>query len=264
MEVNKVQNQQAKKVKDSRYEKGWSVVKSEHHAQVLPKRFFRKARETESQIKYAKDVAKGQEAFNKTIEANRALSDLINKMMRVINQKYHEAKEYKATAKAFYRLIDMNIRFFRYAEIDQVKQDVSLTNGYDENALYTLQSNLLKLLNILKESINDANSQYYNELTENKEEIQEYGEEVVYIVAFAQNLESSLRFTARNNNITGEGEEGEGTGGIEDYYAIIERASATEAVEEVGDESEEFIEEAKDNLKSRFEDELDEEDKNDW
>lgn len=252
---------QQKKVKDSRYDKGWPVIKSEHHADVLPDSFFRQARETESRVKYAKDVASRRESFNKTVEVNREVSDLVNKMMRIINQNYREAKNYKAAAKAFYRLIDMNLRFYRYAEIDKVKENVSLTNGYDENALYTLQNNLLKLLDILKESINDANKAYFEEIQ--KEDIEEYGKEVVYVVAFSQNLESSLRFTARNPNIT-EGEDGESDGGIQDYYAIIEEASATKAAEDVNEQSEEFVQEAKDNLKSRFEDDIDEDEMNDW
>lgn len=248
----------------SRFEKSWIQVRNNQPVEVFPRKMFQQAWETQSKLDSIQP-GEGQKAYREAIEAEEEVADIVREVSRTLNNVYQEAREYEKASKAFYRLIDMNLRFYRYAEIDQLMDGLTNTSGtVIDSELIKLQKNLEKLLNAVKNSIDRANEETSNEL--DKEEV-EAEPEVIYLVSFARQLESSLRYTAKYVSKVGDGDGGGigddgsgGGGGIRDYYGVIEQAEASDAMTEMEErleKNEEFMDEAEETIESAFEDEVD-------
>lgn len=234
-------------------EKGWITIRSECPVEVFPHRMFHEAKLLERELDSIQRNIASDQALQKTLSAKTDLSDIINQIKRSTDPKYEAATEYESAAKAFYRLIDMNLRFYKYAEIEKNLDGAIQNNGFNEGKLNEVVESLQRLLNFIKRSIEKANYKYYDEPEDERED----KSQVVYIVLFAQQLEASLRYTAKYKNQVTEDGEGDDGNNIQDYYAIIESARASDAVNQAEENNvgEELNEEAEEELEDLFEQE---------
>lgn len=238
-------------------EQGWITLRNDVPVEgFFPEHIYQKAWEIEKDLDFYSVHDNPEKAYQETIKANKRVSEIVNEMNRRLNRKHQEATEYKNVADAFYRLIGMNLRFYRWAEIDKLISEATDSQGnVRKPQLIQLQQNLQVLLNSIKRSIQLANEDF--------EPDTEYSEDVIYMVAFAQHLESSLRYTAKHRTKTkadGEGEDDSGPG-IQDYYEIIEMARPKEAADEMSEQLEqeqEFVSKAEKRIEKQFEEELEE------
>lgn len=238
-------------------EQGWITVRNEVPVEgFLPRHIYQKAWEIEQDLDFWDVHNNPDKAYQATIEANKEISQIVNEMNRRLNRNYQEAREYQKVAEAFYRLIGMNLRFYRWAEIDKLVVEATDAQGnVNKPVLIQLQQNLEVLLNSIKRSLQLANEDF--------EEETDYDENVIYMVAFAQHLESSLRYTAKHRTKTKADGEGDGDSGpgIQDYYEIIEMARPEDAADQMNEQLEqekEFVSNAEKRIEQQFEEELEE------
>lgn len=234
-------------------EQGWITVRNNVPVEgFLPRELYQKAWDIERDLEFYDVHRDPDKAYRETMKANKEVSQIINEMNRRLNSKYQEAREYQKVAEAFYRLIGMNLRFYRWAEIDKLVEEATDTSGnVRQPQLTRLQQNLQVLLNSIRKSLALANEDF--------EADDEYEDEVIYIVAFAQHLESSLRYTAKHRTKSG-AEDGDGDGpGIQDYYQIIEMAEPKDAANKMDEQlqqEQEFVEDAEQKIEQQFEEQM--------
>jgi len=237
-------------------EQGWITLRNKVPVEgFLPRELYQKAWDIERDLEFYEVHKNPDKAYRETIKANKEVSEIINEINRRLNRKYQEAREYEKVAEAFYRLIGMNLRFYRWAEIDKlVEEATDNTGNVRQPQLIRLQQNLEILLNSIRKSLALANEDFESD--------DEYEDEVIYIVAFAQHLESSLRYTAKHRTKANadDGENRDGPG-IQDYYQIIEMAKPKDAANKMNEQLEqeqEFVEDAEQKIEDQFKEEMEE------
>ncbi len=181
-------------------------------------------------------------AYGKLIEAGTEINNkVVQPLIRNLNRAYKESDEYRDGAKAVYRLIDMNLRWFQYAKIDDVKNDISVKANYSqETQINQLKNNYRDLLDMIRQCMAEANAQF--------EPSDKVDDTVVYLVDLAYHIEISVRMYGRHM-FSGDGE------GVMDYYEIIDEEDRANALQEIGEKEEqsEFVKESQSEMEQMIE-----------
>lgn len=221
----------------------WMQAKNNMPVNCIEKDFFRNARRLESKVNSARPRNNFDDSKHKLIEAKGRLgNEVIQHLYSDLNRVYKDASQYKQTAQVFYSLLDMHLRFFRFAQIDDVLNELQKGKGDKPEIAEVLKTNFLNLLENIKMAIHAAN--------ENFESVQDVDDEIVYLVDLTREIEVKLRYYAKATNTTEQGEE------LIDYYDKIEREKgkqqALQSIED-SDEPSDFVQNTEDELEDMFE-----------
>lgn len=216
----------------------WARLKKDCPVDLIPDDFFKDAKNLELQIDRVENQGDISEKRPELVKINEDLTGIVQDLQKNLNKVYSRANNYNNAARSIYRLIDINLRFYRFSEID--KQFRVMDQNRGEPSEYRLQrvlSNMRTLLNTIYESI-----QYANDGFEQHEEIDD---EVVFIVDLADHFEISIRYFAKYQS-----EDDEDT---INYFEELESNNMDEALDQIEEDESEFVKESENEMKEMFE-----------
>lgn len=210
--------------------------------ECIDKQFFRNARRVESKVKSARPRNNFDKSKQTLVEAKGRLgNEVIQYLYSDLNRVYKDASNYQKTAQVFYSLLDMHLRFFRFAQIDDVLNELQKGKGDKPEIAEELKTNFLNLLNNIKMAIHATN--------ENFEEHEELDDTLVYLVDLTREIEVKMRYYGKATTTS------DGNEQLIDYYERIEREKGKqEAMQQIenSDEPSEFVQNTEDELEDMF------------
>lgn len=152
------------------------------------------------------------------LEYKRKTDNMMTEILTYLNQVYKEAQQYDDAAEGVYRLIDMNLRFYRYTKIDVKIEEANQGGTTSLINVIEVKQSLQMLIDIIAESIEQANQEF--EPSEDEED------KVVYLATLAKQIEYKIRYFAKY--MTKQDEDGE----VIDYYEVLENSQGKEILDE--------------------------------
>jgi hypothetical protein len=212
-------------------------LKKNSPVDVIPKKFYRNSKNLELEIERIEMKTQLKDHRTDLVKINEDLTTIVQQLQKNLNKVSEQANDYNKAAEGIYKLIDINLRFYRFSEIDQQFKIMDKNRGETSN--YRLQrvlSSIRTLLNTIYESIHYANKGF-----ETHEDIEN---EVVYLVDLADNFEISIRYFAKYQS----SEEDEQI----DYFEELNENDMEEALGEIQDDEAEFVKESEKEMEEMF------------
>lgn len=216
----------------------WSKLKMECPIELIPDSFFRDAKNLELKISQVEKKHDLSSIGPELVKINEELTSIVQDMQKNLNKVYDKAGNYNKAARGIYKLIDINLRFYRFSEID--KQFRMLDQNHGQPSEYRMQrvlSNMRTMLNTIYESI-----QYANDGFEQRESVDDH---VVYLVDLAEYFEISIRYFAKYQSDQEEDQI--------DYFDELQNNDMEDALDEIEDDNSEFVKETEKELDEMFE-----------
>lgn len=203
----------------------------------MPDFFFKDAKNLELEIERVENKSNIKDMRPELVKVNENLTTTVQDFLKNLNKVYDRANNYENAAHGIYKLIDINLRFYRFSEID--KQFMLMDKDHGDPSPYRLQrvvSNLRTLLNTIYESI-----QYANDGFQEREDIDD---EVVYMVDLAEHFELSIRYFAKY--------ESEHEEDAVNYFDELEDSDMSDALDEIEEDESEFVKETESEMEEMF------------
>jgi len=215
----------------------WSRLKKDSPVDIIPSDFYQDAKNLELKMTRVENKEGLTSKKSELVKINEELTGVVQDLQKNLNKVYERANNYNRAAQGIYKLIDINLRFYRFSQIE--KQFNKMDQNHGEPSEYRLQrvlSNMRTMLNTIYESI-----QYANDGFKEREEIDD---EVVYIVDLADYFELSIRYFAQYQS-----DQEEDT---VDYFEELEKNNMGEALDEIEEDNAEFVEETENEMEEMF------------
>lgn len=224
-------------------ERSWMQVKAGMPVECIEREFFDEAEMLETKVKGI-NLYEREEGYQRLIESRRELNSVVQRILQNLNEVYNQVEDYREEAQGIYRLIDINLRFYRYAEIDKKDDELPSTiANANVGDIEQLRSGIITMLNTLKNSIDKANRRFEPE--------PEVDDKVVYLVDLASNLEISIRFFGRHKMETEEG----GSTPIDYFELLNQEKDKQQFLEDMDTEGvSDFVEESEKEMEDMFKD----------
>lgn len=217
--------------------RSWCRLRENCPVSIIPDSFFREAKNLDQKMSRIESTIDNPGTRRDLVRLNEDMTSVIQNLQKNLNKVYAEADNYHNAAKGIYKLIDINLRFYRFSEID--KQFNIMDKNKGGPSAYRLQrvlSNIRVLLKTIYESI-----EYANEGFEHDEEIDD---NVVYLVDLASNFELSIRYFAKYQSQ----EEDETI----DYFDELESNDMGDALDNIEEDDAEFVKESEAEMEEMF------------
>ncbi|MFB6182900.1 MAG: hypothetical protein ABEI78_02440 [Candidatus Nanohaloarchaea archaeon] len=220
---------------------GWNQLHKETPVETFDKQFFTEAQVIESKLKRLR--IRDLEDRNK--KSYKVLIDIINyktdfdsviqQLLRNIYSVYQEAKEHDIISKAIYQLIEKHLRYYRKTNVDEHVEGVKNqrtggnlnASGIEHHQIELLRTNMLRMLNTVKESLNNSNKMF------KRRDIEDMDETFVYLAILARNFESSIKYYGAYKEPSDNEDD---LMGVVDETATGEEEKAEEMLQEFGEE----------------------------
>lgn len=170
---------------------GWAYARVKSPVQIKNSSFYTEAEILESRLRRI-DTGRGDSAFTDLIEYNVKLDNVIGDIISEIYRVKDDVEEFEELGEVMFRLIELNLASYRSVKIEDIIEEnanrragPSGGNAVNAATVKLLQSNMLRLLDVLKRGISDANEGF--------QEVEDTDNEVVYLGLLAKSIESRLR-----------------------------------------------------------------------
>lgn len=189
----------------------WTTLRNQCPVDFLGKSFVADAYKLESEIDSVQkeDYDNYELMLADLLEYKRETDGMITEILTHLNQVYQEAQQYDEAAEGVYRLIDMNIRFYRYTKIDVKIEEANKGGTVSLINVIEVKQSLQMLIDIIAESIHQSNKGF--------EKVEGENDEVVYLATLARQIEYKIRYFAKY--MTNQDEDGQ----VIDYYEVLQQ-----------------------------------------
>lgn len=163
-------------------------LKKDKPVEAMPDHFFRDAKFVDLKLKKFK--MDHEEPELELIDLNEDVIKVVQSFIRSLKEVKQEAQEYNEAGEKIYKLIDVQLRFYRYTELHQKFEKID--NPRKDPSKFHLKqfhSGLVNLMQTIHGSINRANEQFKEEM--------DVDNNVLYLFNIAQQFEHSVRFFGR-------------------------------------------------------------------
>lgn len=220
---------------------GWMKLKRDTPVSFSDKSFFTDAQVIESRLDRIDTKSNPEEAVRKLIRYRVDLDNLVQEVIRQIYSVKQDVEEYEEISEVMYKLIEVNLKYYRKESIDIVIQDASGRGSSNSLDAEMLRTNMLKLVETLKHSFHNAVQGF-----DDREE-QEIDAQIIFLARVAKNIESSFRYYGEYRDSDAD----DGVMDLVDDAAEKEGEEAKTSMEEYSDEIQDVnsaLEEVEDEL----------------
>lgn len=215
----------------------WSRLNKECPVDVIPSEFYQDAKNLELEMTRVENKTGSKQLKGELVKINEEVTVMVQDLQKNLHSVFQEAESYNNAARDIYKLIDINLRFYRFSQIE--KQFNKMDQNRGEPSEYRLQrvlSNMRTLVNTVYESI-----QYANDGFEDRDDIDD---QVVFLVDLADYFELSIRYFAQYQSQSGDGEI--------DYFEELSNNDMGEALDEIGDDKSDYVKESEKEMEEMF------------
>jgi len=205
---------------------------------LIPDDFYKDAKDLELKVHRIEGREKPEDIKPELVKINEELTGIVQDLLKNLNKVYADADNYNKAAIGIYKLIDINLRFYRFSEIDNQFRKMDQNHGQPSD--YRMQriiSNMRTLLNMIHDSLQYANDGF--------EEHQNIEDQVVYLVDLAEHFELSIRYFAKYQSQ----QEDDAT---VDYFDELEGNDMEEALDTIEEDDAEFVKETENEMEEMF------------
>lgn len=156
----------------------------------LPERFFREAKYAD--LKLGKVSYNDDDAAVKLLQINDDVTGLVQQFKRSIETVSRQVKQYDNAAKKIYKLIDVELQFYRFTEIQTHFEDIENNRSRDGPSSFKIQqfkSGIESMLQTLYGSIERANKEFNPDA--------DVDDNIYYLSTLARQFETSIKYFAK-------------------------------------------------------------------